>query len=330
MRYFVTGATGFIGGCLARQLVSLGHEVVALVRSPGAAGELARLGVRLHPGDITERATLLDGMRGADGVFHVAAWYKLGAPDIRMAERVNVEGTRHVLEAMRELGVPRGVYTSTLAVFSDTRGKSVDETYYFTGKHLTEYDRTKWLAHHQVALPLIRAGLPLIIVQPGVVYGPGDRSLVHDTFVELLKERLRFVPAGTAYCWAHVEDVAQGHIQAMERGVPGESYILSGPAFSLSDVLNLAARMAGVRAPPWRVPGWILRLTALMLRPAAALFPLPSRFHPETLRTSSGVTYLGDDSKARRDLGFSTRTLEQGLLETLTQLRSEMARAGTC
>jgi nucleoside-diphosphate-sugar epimerase len=150
MRYFVTGGTGFIGGCLVRQLAALGHEVVALVRSPASAGELARAGARLHPGDITEPGTLPGGMRGADGVFHVAGWYKLGSPDAAAAQRINVEGTRNVLGTMRDLCVPRGVFTSTLAVFSDTRGKRVDETYCYAGKHLTLYDRTKWLAHYRL------------------------------------------------------------------------------------------------------------------------------------------------------------------------------------
>jgi nucleoside-diphosphate-sugar epimerase len=317
MRYFVTGATGFIGGCLTRQLIARGHVVVALVRSPKAAADLASLGVTLQPGDITDRATLRQGMTEVDGVFHVAGWYKLGRPGDPDAERINVEGTRNVLETMGALHIPRGVYTSTLAVFSDTHGKGVDETYYYQGKHLTEYDRTKWRAHYQVALPLMRAGLPLIIVQPGVVYGPGDRSLVHDTFVQLLQGKLAFVPAGTAYCWAHVEDVARGHILAMERGVVGESYILSGPAYPLSEVLELAARVAGVRPPRWRVPSGLLKLTALLLGPLSDVVPLPARFHPETLRTSSGVTYLGDDAKARRELGFTTRPLEEGLRETL-------------
>jgi nucleoside-diphosphate-sugar epimerase len=223
-----------------------------------------------------------------------------------MAERINVEGTRNVLETMRDLDVPRGVYTSTLAVFSDTRGEKPDESYTFAGTHLTEYDRTKWLAHYRVALPQISAGLPLTIVQPGVVYGPGDRSLIHDAFVQLLRERLRFVPTGTAYCWAYVEDVARGHILAMERGKPGESYIESGPAYSLIDVFNLAAQLAGVRPPPFHAPSWLLRFAALMLRPATAHLNRPSSFHPETLRASSGATYLGDDAKARQDLGFTT------------------------
>lgn len=322
MRYFVTGATGFVGGRLVRQLIAAGHEVVALVRSRAAVDHLARLGATLHTGDITERESLRGGMVGADGVFHVAAWYKLGSRDARTAERVNVEGTRNVLEMMRELRIPRGVYTSTLAVFSDTHGKKVDETYFYEGKHLTVYDRTKWRAHYHVAQPLVRAGLPLIIVQPGVVYGPGDHSLLHDTFVQLLRGRLRFVPSGTAYCWAHVDDVARGHILAMERGVPGESYIISGPAHLLSEVLELAARLAGVRPPRWRVPAGLLRLSAELLRPLSAIVPLPARIHPETLRASSGVTYLGDDAKARRELSFTTRSLEEGLRETLQAERS--------
>jgi nucleoside-diphosphate-sugar epimerase len=303
----------------------LGHEVVALLRTPAAASHLARLGVILRTGDIIDRESLREPMTGADGVFHLAAWYKLGSRDRDGAERINVEGTRNVLEMMRELRVPRGVYTSTLAVFSDTRGRKVDETYYYEGPHLTEYDRTKWLAHYSVALPLMRAGLPLVIVQPGVVYGPGDRSLLHDTFVQLLQERLWFVPAETAYCWAHVEDVARGHILAMERGIPGESYILSGPPYPLSDVLELTARLAGVRPPRWRMPPGLLRLAALLLQPLSGFVPLPIRCHPESLRASSGVTYLGDDAKARRELNFTTRPLHEGLSETLQDERRQNA-----
>src|SRR6266850_7397896 len=112
MRYFVTGATGFIGGRLVRQLRAAGHEARALVRSPSKAPDLAGLGVSLHPGDITDKETLRAAMRGCDGVFHLAAWYRIGAraADRRLAEQINVEGTRNVLEAMRESGVPKGVY----------------------------------------------------------------------------------------------------------------------------------------------------------------------------------------------------------------------------
>src|SRR5690349_23783726 len=127
MKYFVTGASGFIGGQVARQLVAAGHEVVALVRTPGKADDLAKLGVQLHPGDITNKASLRAPMTGVDGVFHIAAWYKIGVRDKRDAEHINVQGTRNVLEMMRDLGIAKGVYTSTVAIFSDTHGQVVDE-----------------------------------------------------------------------------------------------------------------------------------------------------------------------------------------------------------
>lgn len=166
MRYFVTGATGFLGGRVARMLREGGHKVAALVRSPEKAGDLAALGVEIFRGDVTEPETLRAPMTGADGVFHIAAWYKVGARDSSQAERINVFGTRNVLEAMRDLGIPKGVYTSTLAVHSDTKGRQVDERYHFSGKHLSVYDATK-AAAHEVAREMIRAGLPLVIVQPG-------------------------------------------------------------------------------------------------------------------------------------------------------------------
>ena len=138
MRYFVTGATGFLGGEIVRQLRGAGHDVVALVRTPAKADALRQLGVVLAEGDVTDRASLQSPMTGADGVFHCAAWYKVGI-DAAGAERINVEGTRHVLETMRDLKIAKGVYTSTVAVFSDTEGRLVDESYRHDGPFLSEY-----------------------------------------------------------------------------------------------------------------------------------------------------------------------------------------------
>ncbi|HEV8637336.1 MAG TPA: NAD-dependent epimerase/dehydratase family protein [Chloroflexota bacterium] len=317
MRYFVTGATGFVGGHLARQLLADGHQVSALVRDPDRAGALAAAGVELHRGDVTEPASIRGAMAGADGVFHVAAWYRIGARDRSPAERINVDGTRHVLETMRELGVPKGVYTSTLAVFSDTGGRVVDESYSYDGPHLSEYDRTKWLAHYRVALPMMRSGLPLVIVQPGVVYGPGDHSATGQALRDYLRRRLPLVPLGSAYCWAHVDDVARGHVLAMEKGRPGESYILAGPCHSFVEALEIAERVTGVPPPRLRAPPWLLRLAAWLMTPLAALMPLPESYHPESLRAAAGVTYLGSNRKAREELGYDPRPLEQGFREVL-------------
>src|SRR2546428_102054 len=128
-KYFVTGATGFIGGRVTRQLVAAGHNVVAIARSPESARDLESIGVDVRRGDITNPDSLRGPMVGVDGVFHIAGWYKIGSKDPSEGERINVAGTRNVLSAMKELRVPKGVYTSTLAVFSDTHGQLVDETY---------------------------------------------------------------------------------------------------------------------------------------------------------------------------------------------------------
>ncbi|MGD2135582.1 MAG: NAD-dependent epimerase/dehydratase family protein [Gemmatimonadales bacterium] len=315
MRYFVTGGTGFIGRRLVRRLLADGHEVRALVRDPARAADLERLGARLCPGDITAPETLPEPMRGADGVYHVAGWYEVGARDTSPGYRINVEGTRNVLETMRTLGIPKGVYTSTLAVFSDTGGRVPDETYRHDGKHLSEYDRTKWIAHYEGAEPLMARGLPLVVVQPGVVYGPGDHSRIGDTLRDYLRRRLPVLVKETAFCWAHVDDTVEGHVLAMERGRPGETYIIGGEVHTLVEAIDVAARITGVPAPKLRLPPWILRVGSILVRPLAPV--LPPTYSPETLRVSAGTTYLGDDTKARRQLGFDPRPLEVGLRGTL-------------
>lgn len=322
MKYFVTGATGFIGGTLVRRLVAEGHEVHAVVRTPAKAQDLAELGVHLHPGDITDRESMRPAMAGVDGVFHLAAWYKVGARDAQ-AEQINVEGTRNVLALMQELAIPKGVYTSTLAVFGDTGGKLADETYRMDGPWLSEYDRTKWAAHYQVALPMIEAGLPLVIVQPGVVYGPGDASSIRDLFEQYLTRKLPMVPARTSFSWAHVEDVVTGHLLAMERGRPGESYIIGGPVHTLVEAFAIAERLTGVPAPRMQAPPELLKALAAMVAPLEGILPLPDAYTAEGLRVAAGTTYIGDNAKARGELGYAPRTLEAGLGETLA---AEMAR----
>ena len=196
MRYLVTGGTGFIGGEVVRQLRAAGDEVVALVREPARASKLADLGAQLALGDITEPESVRAAMAGVDGVFHIAGWYRVGVKDSSDAWAINVDGTRNVLAAMKNLGISRGVYTSTLAVFSDTHGQIVDERYRHNGPWLSVYDHTKWAAHYEVAEPMIQAGLPLIVVQPGAVYGVGDQSALGDALRGYLQRRLPAIPGG--------------------------------------------------------------------------------------------------------------------------------------
>jgi len=316
-RYLVTGATGFVGGRLARQLRARGHEVVTVARTPARAAELAALGVEIHAGDVTDRASLVAPMRGVDGVFHVAGWYKIGARDVRPGAAVNVAGTRNVLETMAELGIAKGVYTSTLAVFGDTHGRLVDESYFDAGPWLTEYDRTKWVAHYEVARPMIEQGLPLVIVQPGLIYGPGDPSALGVAVRQYLQRRLPATPRGTAYCWAHVDDVADAHRLAMDKGRSGESYIVAGWPHTLIEAFALAERLTGVPAPRLHPSPATIRALATVMGVVEKVVPVPASFTREGLLVTAGVTYLGDHGKARRELGYAPRPLEAGLRETL-------------
>lgn len=321
MKYFVTGATGFLGSVLSRQLRQAGHEVHALVRDRRKGSELQSLGVQLFKGDVTDKESMRSGMKDVDGVFHVAGWYKVGVHDKSDGERVNIQGTRNVLELMKELHILKGVYTSTLAINSDTHGEIKDEKYRFTGKHISEYDRTKAVAH-EIAEQFIKDGLPLVIAMPGGIYGPGDTSVLRTTIIQFLQGKLPMLPKGAGFCWAHVEDTARGHILAMEKGLIGESYILAGEPYTYSDAFTLASQISGKPAPRFVSPA-VFKVLAVLVHPFDAI--LPESYTSETMRVLSGVTYWGDNSKARRFLGYNPRPLTEGLESTL---RHEMSLLG--
>lgn len=315
MKYFITGATGFVGGEIVRQLVRAGHQVHAVVRDPQKAQWMQELGVKLYKGDVTEKESMREAMTGVDGVFHVAGWYKYSAKakDKQDGYNINVLGTRNVLELMQELKIPKGVYTSTCAVNSNTHGKVVDESYRFTGEHLTHYDRTK-AAAHDIALELIANGLPLVIAMPGGVYGPGDTSSMANGVRDLLQERLPMIPTQFGVCYEHVEDTARAHLLMMEKGKIGESYITAGEPHTLVETYKLTCEISGKRMP-MVVPYQWISVMAFLARPLASV--MPEYYSPDALASLAGVTYWGDSTKAKRELGLVQRPFRQGWEENV-------------
>jgi nucleoside-diphosphate-sugar epimerase len=322
MKYFITGATGFIGGRLARQLAQAGHHLVALVRDPAKAGDLAASGVELRRGDMTDRASLREAMHGADGVFHLAGWYALGNLDRAKMQAINVDGARNTLETAAELGVRRIVHTSTVGVFGNTRGNIVDEGYY-AGKEAmgSEYERTKWAAHYEVAVPLQKKGAPLIIAQPGGVTGPGDTSPHAQTFESFLQRIPVMFGAKSGLTLAHVDDIAHGHTLAMEKGKPGETYILAGPAVTYRQIFELCEKITGIPATKLWAPGWT---AGGMSKLAGALESVGAnmQFSAEALGTLADYTFWASAEKARRELGWQPRPLEEVLREVLIDLQA--------
>jgi nucleoside-diphosphate-sugar epimerase len=316
MKAFVTGGTGLIGHSIVRQLVERGYEVTALARSALGAESLRGLGAKVVFGDITNPESLRQGVRGSDVVFHIAAVYDYTPQGTAQCEAVNVEGTRNVLELAFELEIPRIVYTSTVAVFGDTHGELPDETYYAEGPFLSEYDRTKWLAHYQVAESLIAQGAPIIIVMPGTVYGPGDTSWLAEMMRLFHRGLLPVLPGPeTVLTYAYVDDVAEGHILAAEKGRVGECYILAGPAVPLGEMVDFWAQLTGKRPPLAAIPARFVKGLSPVAGRLQSALSLPQTFSGE-LVGSLGVSYAGRSDKARAELGWRPRPLQTGMLET--------------
>ena len=312
MRAFVTGATGFVGGRLVERLRERGDAVIALVRAPGKAEALRGLECALAEGDLSSVESLAGAMAGCDAVFHVAADYRIGVPESERGAMwdVNVRGTENVLDAAARAGVARIVYVSTNSVVGNTRGDVVDETYERPPQpFISAYDESK-LAAHRIVQERVAAGAPVVVAQPGGIYGRGD----HSEMASLLERAFHGKPVVLALDsvglnWVHVDDVADGLLLLHDRGRLGETYILGGELGTLRRAVEQAYAAGGHRPR-------IVSLPTAALRLAAPLGPLLGRNVREYVSASDGVTYWGTDRKARRELGYDPAGLVEGLRRT--------------
>ena len=318
MRAFVTGGTGFLGGRLVERLRERGDEVVCLVRRPAKAARLRELGCELVEGDLTSSEAMSQGMQGCDAVFHLAADYRGGVHDSVLPdmEDTNVGGTRRVLDVARSAGVAKIVYVSSMVVFGNTRGKVVDETYEHPGRDFTsKYEQTKWQAH-KLAEEKAREGVPVVIVQPGSIYGPGDQSATGTIFGQAATKKLPAVSfPKLGLTLVHVDDVVDGILLAHEKGQVGESYGLGGETTTMRDAVDAAADAAGVKRPRLNTPTPVIKSMLPIQKVVTKAMGLPPNLR-ELIRSSDGVTFWGSDAKARRELGYAPRDMRTGFTQT--------------
>ncbi len=365
MRYFVTGATSLIGRAVTQRLVAAGHEVITVSRKPDRAIEELDMGVEVLYGDIIWKKTLNEAFEGIDGVFHMNSYFHYKTKDARpsqgtalkiskniketvkelreardeakqsgmtVAERINVEGTRNVLELVKERKIRKAVFTSTLSVFGDTRGRFVNEKTICKGPWNSEYEKTMWRAQFEVAIPMMQKGLPLVVLQPGLVYGPSDTGYVHYLIYNHIRRMLknpqdgliRSYPAGTGYSWTYIDDVADAHIAAMQHGKVGETYILAGPAHSVASMFEMIEKITGLAKPRFCMKPAVLKINSAFMQMIGAFVPLSEQFSAEAIRSIAGTTCLGGSDKAAAELGFSAIPLYQGLKRTLYYEMSEL------
>jgi dihydroflavonol-4-reductase len=329
MRALVTGATGFVGSAVARALYQAGWQVRALARIGSDRRNLRRLPIELATGDLNDAASLDEALRGCEVLFHVAADYRIGVTDPERLYRTNVQGTRNVLDAARRAGVARIVHTSSVATVGlpPDGSPGTEGTPVALADMIGHYKRSKFLAEELVR-EFVRAGAPVVIVNPSTPIGPGDVKPT-PTGQIVLDAAAGRTPAyvDTGLNVVHVDDVAAGHLLAFDRGRVGERYILGGENMSLREILAQISRLAGRKPPRIRLPHAALLPLAHASEAFARLTGRGTRVTVEAVRMARKPMYFSSD-KAVRELGYRWRAPAAAFEDAIAWFREQGILAG--
>ncbi len=318
MKALVTGASGFVGAAIVRALLGRGWSVRGLLRSSSNRRNLRDLPVDIVFGDLADGASLERALAGCDALFHAAADYRLGALDPHRLYQTNVEGTRAILQAAQRARVERIVYTSSVATIGlPPDGTPGDEaTPVGLQDMIGHYKRSKFLAE-QVAREWARSEAHVVIVNPSTPVGPGDvkPTPTGQILVDAARGRTpAYVDTGLNV--AHVDDVAEGHLLALERGRPGEHYILGGENLSLRDILTAIAELVGRKPPRIRLPHSLVLPLAHVAEAYSRVSGRPTRITVEGVRMSRKRMFFSS-AKAVRELGYRWRPPRDALADAV-------------
>ena len=323
MTILVTGATGFVGSAVARQLVSRGEDVRVLVRAGGDRRNIADLPVQPVEGDLRDEASLQRALRGCRALYHVAADYRLWVPRPDEIYETNVAGSTRLLRAAAAEGVERIVYTSSVAVLgARPDGEPADEeTPVRLAGMIGHYKRSKFLAEEAVRRLVRDEGLPVVIVNPSTPIGPHDvkPTPTGRLIVEAAAARMpAFVDTGLNV--AHVDDVAAGHVLAFERGVIGERYVLGGENMTLRQILAEIARLCGRRPPRLRLPHGLVLPIAFAAEAVSRVTGREPFVTVDGLRMARKKMFFSS-AKAEAALGYRARPAEAALADAVAWFR---------
>lgn len=320
MTTLVTGATGFVGSAVARCLLNAGHQVRVMVRAQSALTNIQDLEVEIVEADLAQPDTLQNIVKGCDTLFHVAADYRLWVRDSDILYRVNVEGTKNLMQAAINAGVGRIVYTSSVATLGlNSDGTPADEnTPVSFANMIGHYKRSKFLAEQAVQQMINEQQLPAIIVNPSTPIGPRDIRPT-PTGRMVLDAACGRMPAyvDTGLNVVHVDDVAKGHLLALQRGEVGERYILGGHDMSLQQIFDVISDITGRPAPKIKLPHNLV-LPIAYLSEAWAWITRGSepRATVDGVRMSKKLMYFSSD-KARQALGYAPRPAREALADAV-------------
>ena len=317
MKVAITGGSGVVGAAVLRHLLAEGHEVRALSRSRASGAKLADLGAVPVPGNVLDYASLRELANGCERVFHVAGVNELCSPDPDQMWRVNVEGTRLALNACRQAGVARFVFTSSVVTIGEADGETADESTEHQGVFLSHYARTKYEA--EMLLFREARDIEAVAVNPASVQGPGRDTGTGKLVLDAARGKVPFL-IDTTVSFVDIDDCARGHILAGEQGIPGERYILSGATLDLGEAIDLLSGILETNLPKRFLGPRALRVVAAAVE--AAYRPTGRRppICREAVRVMShGHRYHG--SKATRELGLAYTPIEDTLVRTIEWFR---------
>jgi farnesol dehydrogenase len=331
MKVLVSGVTGFLGGRIAARLATSGHAVRGFVREP-ARWTPRPEGTEVAVGDVTDAAAFRKAAEGCDVIVHAAALVKVWVKDAAQFDRVNVGGFSNALEASRATGA-RLVYVSSFFALGPTDGTEFDEeTPHPALGPFNDYERTK-LAADRLAREAAAAGLPVVRLYPGVIYGPGALTEGNHVVLTLLQHARGKLPGmlgpgDRRWCFAYVEDVAEGAVTAAARAAPGSAYLLGGDNRTLNDLFALFARETGIAPPRIRIPYGVASGIGRLQRLGAEWFGIaPQLTEREVAIYRHEWAYRSE--RAVRELGYVARPLEDGVARTVAWLRETGALPGS-
>ncbi len=321
--YLVTGATGFVGSAVARQLLARGDAVRVLSRAESDQVNIRNLDVELVEGDLLKPETLRGAVEGCDGVFHVAADYRLWVRNPESMFRANVDGTRAIVDAAMSAGVGRIIYTSSVAVLGNVPGKAADEETPVTyADMIGPYKQSKFRAEEAVRQLIEEKGAPVVIVNPSTPIGPRDVKPTPTGRV-IVEAASGKIPAyvDTGLNVVHVDDVAAGHLLAFDNGSVGERYILGGEDMPLVDILSIVARQTRRRPPSIKIPHGAIMPIAYLAEAWTRMMGEDEPFVTvEGVRMARKKMFFSS-AKAERELGYTHRPADQALNDAVTWFR---------
>lgn len=319
MKVLLTGATGFIGSRVARKLLKKGANVRVLVRKNSNLENISDLPLDIIYGDLTKPETLLPALEGCEVLFHVAAEYKLWVPEPKTLYKTNVEGTLNIMKAALRKGIKRIVYTSSVATLGlNPDGSPADEETPVTiNDMIGHYKRSKYIAEEKVKKMIKAENLPAVIVNPSTPIGPGDIKPTPTGRI-IIEAASGKMPAyvDTGLNIVHVDDVAEGHVLALEKGKIGERYILGGENLTLKELLEKIARFTGRSAPK-------IKISPNLILPIAYVVEAVSKItKKEPFITVDGVLMskkkmFFSSEKAKRELGYKIRPVDEAIKDSI-------------